>query len=664
MKLSIVIVNYNVKHFLEQCLLSVQRALQGIPAEVFVVDNNSVDGSIGMLREKFPWVKLLANKENVGFARANNQAIRQSLGEYVLLLNPDTVVEEDTFRKTLAWLDAHPACGGLGLKMVNGKGEFLPESKRALPTPWVAFYKVFGFSRLFPKSKRFGKYHLTYLDKDQNHEVEVLSGACMFLRRAALDKVGLLDEDYFMYGEDIDLSYRITQGGYTNCYFSETQIIHYKGESTRKGSLNYVLVFYNAMLIFARKHFSHGRRRLFMFLIQLAIYFRAALAIGRRIVQRTAFPLLEWGIIYALALGAHWVWEYQVMHRSFAELYPADFVQRAAPIYATVLVMLLAALGAYRKPWRIRPVALAVVLGFTAIATLNFIFKELNFSRGTVAVTSLFSLVGALGVRALFNLVRTGSLADEGYRLRYVLVGSPTETARVYQLLQDDILYPGELLGLVRPEGKEAVSDTGQHPPVLGDTGQLDEIARFYAVNEVIFCNKSLSTREIIGHMTRLAERHIHFKIVPHGADYLIGPNLILTGASAQPLRARLENPEMRFKKNLFDFSLSFVLLAAYPLTFWLYRHKLRALPNLLGVFTGRYHLVGYLDGTQPELPRIKAGVLNLSMLMQARGKTNAQELQRMDYHYARNYSLLLDWEILVKGFDQLGAPLPRRKAA
>ena len=220
MKLSVIIVNYNVEHFLEQCLLSVRRSSYGIQVETFVVDNNSIDGSVKMVNEKFPEVSIIANRENIGFSRANNQAIQKARGEYILLLNPDTVVEEHTFSKCLDFMDNHPIAGGLGVKMIDGKGKFLPESKRGLPTPSVAFYKIFGLSKLFPRSKKIGQYHLGYLSKNKNHEVQILSGAFMLLKRKALDKVGLLDESFFMYGEDIDLSYRILTGGYKNYYFS------------------------------------------------------------------------------------------------------------------------------------------------------------------------------------------------------------------------------------------------------------------------------------------------------------------------------------------------------------------------------------------------------------------------------------------------------------
>ncbi|TXK50482.1 glycosyltransferase family 2 protein [Pontibacter qinzhouensis] len=278
-KLSVIIVSYNVQYFLEQALRSVQKALAGIPSEIFVVDNNSSDSSVEMVASRFPEVVLLANQDNVGFSKANNQAIALATGQYILLLNPDTVVEEDTFYKCLEFMDANPEAGGLGVKMIDGTGTFLPESKRGLPTPLVAFSKIAGISRLFPSSKLFGRYHLGFLSPDEVHEVEVLSGAFMLMRHRTLEQVGLLDESFFMYGEDVDLSYRILLGGYKNYYFPYTTIIHYKGESTHKGSLNYVLVFYKAMAIFYQKHFSGSNAVVFSKLILIAIYVRAALSV-------------------------------------------------------------------------------------------------------------------------------------------------------------------------------------------------------------------------------------------------------------------------------------------------------------------------------------------------------------------------------------------------
>ena len=283
MKLSIVIVNYNVKYFLEQCILSILESNVDFEMEIFVVDNNSTDGSQAYIQSNYPEVIYIENKENVGFASANNQAISQSKGEYVLLLNPDTVLGEHVLERVCRFMDEHPESGGVGVKMINGHGAFLPESKRGFPSPWTSFCKIFGLASIFPKSATFGKYHLKYLDENQIHEVDVLAGAFMMLRKNVLDKIGYLDETFFMYGEDIDLSYRIVKANFKNYYLPE-KIIHYKGESTKKNDMKYVKIFYEAMYIFFKKHYpSYGT--FYSLFIYAGIYFRALLAAARRILK-------------------------------------------------------------------------------------------------------------------------------------------------------------------------------------------------------------------------------------------------------------------------------------------------------------------------------------------------------------------------------------------
>lgn len=268
MKLSIVIVSYNVRGYLENCLQSVSRALEGIEGEVFVVDNHSDDDSVETVRTQYPWVRLIENQENMGFSRANNIAIREARGEYVLLLNPDTIVEETTLREVLRFMDEHLKAGGAGVMMHNADGSLAPESRRALPTPWVSCLKMLGFTK---------RYYMSHLPWDQPGRIEVISGAFCFLRKKALDEVGLLDEDFFMYGEDIDLSYRLLKGGWENWYLPYP-ITHFKGKSTQKSDYRYVHIFYKAMLIFFRKHYSH--LSIFYALpVKMAIYFRAAIAL-------------------------------------------------------------------------------------------------------------------------------------------------------------------------------------------------------------------------------------------------------------------------------------------------------------------------------------------------------------------------------------------------
>ena len=269
MKLSVIIVSYNVRYYLEQCLDSVLCATRDLEAEVWVVDNLSTDDSVSYLHERFPGVHFIQNEENVGFARANNQAIRLSSGEYILLLNPDTIVGEDVLQGCIRFLDQHPEAGATGTMMLNRNGSFAFESRRGVPTPATSFYKLTGLCALFPQSPRFGKYYMRYLDKDQTSEIEIISGAFFMVRRQALEQVGLLSEDYFMYGEDIDLSYSILQQGWHN-YYQPLRILHYKGESTHKTSFRYVHSFYNAMLIFFDRHFRR-RYRLLSLLVRMAV---------------------------------------------------------------------------------------------------------------------------------------------------------------------------------------------------------------------------------------------------------------------------------------------------------------------------------------------------------------------------------------------------------
>lgn len=256
MKVSVIIVNYKVKFFLAQCLHSVLKAMDGIDGEVIVVDNNSQDDSIDYVRGLYPQVTFIENKENLGFACANNIAIRQSKGEYVVLLNPDTVVNEHLLTDCIALLDSNPNIGATGVRMLNEDGTFAPESRRGVPTPFTAFCKMVGLTKLFPKSRLFGRYYMKYLDEYATTPIEIISGACMFIRKSVLDECGLLDEDFFMYGEDIDLSYRMLKTGKQN-YYVPTRIMHYKGESTKKDTFRYVYVFYEAMYIFFKKHYAN-----------------------------------------------------------------------------------------------------------------------------------------------------------------------------------------------------------------------------------------------------------------------------------------------------------------------------------------------------------------------------------------------------------------------
>lgn len=638
-----------MQHFLEQCLQSVMVAAERVSTEIFVVDNNSVDGSVAMVRSKFPNVKLIANKDNVGFSKANNQAMEIATGEYVLLLNPDTLVEEDTFEKVVRFMDEHPDAGGLGINMVDGKGNFLPESKRSLPTPEVAFYKIFGLSWLFPKSKRFGKYHLTYLDKNETHEIEVLSGAFMLMRKEALDKVGLLDEDYFMYGEDIDLSYRITLGGYKNYYYPEARIIHYKGESTKKGSLNYVFVFYNAMAIFARKHFSKERAQMFSLLINFAILLRASMSLASRFVKRISLPILDGVLIYAglVAISNYW----EVLVKSDEGLhYPTEFFMLVLPSYVLVWLISMHFSGGYDKPIKLSNILRGLVAGSALILIgYGLMGEEVRFSRAVILLGSVWAFFVIPALRVLFHLFKL-----EGYNLksektkRFLVVGKTNEIQRVVSLLTDTFKTPGFIGSYTIGEGEDGT-----------DLSQLDEHIRIHKIGEVIFCAKDIPAQRIIDCMTQTKFQQVDFKIAPSESMFLIGSNSINTAGDLYAFGINaITKPTNQRVKRLLDLVLSLILLALSPLIIWFMKQPIGLLKNILLVLVGKRTWVGYvkdLDAHQNfHLPKIADSVLNPLDGLEA-GQPDEEGLLRLNMLYAKDYRVANDLNIVFKGFRNLG---------
>lgn len=652
MKLSVIIVSYNVRFFLEQCLRSVFRAGEGIEMEVFVVDNNSVDGSCLMIRNQFPLVRLIANKENIGFSRANNQAMKLASGNYQLILNPDTVVEEDCFRKILVFMDSHPDAGALGVKMIDGKGNFLPESKRAFPTPWVSFYKMFGLASLFPKSKLFGQYNLSYLSKDQIHKVDVLPGAFMLLRKSALEKTGFFDESFFMYGEDIDLSYRILQAGYANYYFPETTIIHYKGESTRKGSLNYVLVFYQAMIIFAAKHFSRSNARWFSVLIRLAVYFRASISMLRRMIRRLLLPLMDGSLAFLGFVLINPVWEAYKFENGGQ--HPPEFLRIFVPAYILIWLFSIFFSGGYDAPVKLKRIFRGMVYGTAIILVLYSLLPEhLRFSRALIVLGFFWTLSVAVVFRLILHLVRfPGFTLDIGQKKRTVIAGNPEEAERVSRLIVDTG-HPVQIAGFVAPDPGSATAAN-----YIGSIGQISEIIRINRIDEVVFCAKDISTNEIIRYMLSLGALQTDYKIAPDSADSIIGSNSINTSGDLYviPINS-VSEPHNRRIKRLLDVLSSLILLLLSPLLIWYYWPKpMRFIWNCLRVLSGNRTWIGYAEsGISPgyHLPPLRKGILNPD-INPASAAYSPETWLEINLHYAKDYRLTRDLDILLKGFRRL----------
>lgn len=660
MKISIVIVNYNVKHFLEHAIIAAKKALNNQvfsanswKGEIIVVDNQSVDGSVKMIKDKFGDVTLIENKENKGFATANNQAIREANGEYILLLNPDTLVEEDTFAKTIEFMDAHPDAGALGVRMIDGQGKFLPESKRGLPTPETAFYKIFGFSRLFPRSKIFGKYHLGYLSEDELHEVDVLSGAFMLLRKKVLDKIGLLDEDFFMYGEDIDLSTRIINAGYKNYYFPDAHIIHYKGESTGKGSLNYVRIFYKAMIIFARKHYSQRKAGLFIFLIQLAVYFRAFIAVIYRISSRILLPITDALILFGGMYILQDFWARTVKET----YYPFEYVFIVVPVYIVIWLTSMYLSGGYDKPVRMSKIVRGLVIGTIVISIMHgFINEHWRFSRFLIILGMVMTVFSIGSFRLFLHFIKTGNFKiDKNLVRKVAIVGYEQESKRVNELLnQQQINY--NLIGNINPS-----NDIPSSNNVLGTLDQLKDITEIYHINEVIYCAKDTSTQQIISSMAQTGSG-VAYKIIPEESLNLLGSNSKNQAGDliTFDINLQIDTIPARRNKRLIDLLLGGLLLVSLPVNILFIKNRAKYLSNLVNVVIGKFTWVGYsstdpsnLDADFP-LPHLKPGVLSPVDDISEYPK-DANTISRLDLLYAKDYSMWQDVNIIFRNISKLG---------
>lgn len=647
-KLSVIIVNYNVKHFIEQCLFSVLKASENITCEVFVVDNNSVDGSVTLIKEKFPQIHLIENKTNTGFSVANNQALRLAKGEYVLLLNPDTVVQEDTFSKILTFMDINPQAGGLGVKMLDGQGNFAPESKRGLPTPVVAFYKMFGLARLFPKSKRFGKYHLTYLPENQINEIEVISGAFMLMRKSALDKIGLLDETFFMYGEDIDLSYRIIKAGYKNYYFPDTQIIHYKGESTKRSSLNYVVIFYKAMAIFANKHFKGSNAFWFNFLIHFAIVLKAGLALVSRFLKSFTIPIIDYAL---LIIGLFFIKNiYQQNAGIEGDIYSEKLLSVAFPLYALVWITMVYFNGGYDKPIKLLKIVRGVLVGTVFILMgYSLLPESLRFSRALILFGTLSTIFSFLITRIIYHFTKLKSYSLSSTKTkRIAVIGEEKEFNRVSVLLKDTQANPA-FVGFVSAEAN------GVHnPSYIGKLNQIDEIIKVHQINEIIFCAKDLSSQFIINNMLTLVSSGVDFKIAPPESFSIIGSNSIDTAGDLYMIDVNsISKSNNKRNKRLLDIGVSLLAIIFSPVLFFIQVKKENYFLNCFNVFFGFYSWVGYGKGYDKSLPEIKRSVLSPSMLVKT--ELDSSKIKLLNLRYAKDYRIEKDLDIIWKCRKMLG---------
>ncbi|MFT5141725.1 MAG: GT2 family glycosyltransferase [Rhodothermales bacterium] len=658
--LSVVIVNYNVRDFLEQALHSVQRAALMVSAEVFVVDNNSVDGSVQMVRETFPDVELIANVSNVGFGAANNMAIERSRGRYVLILNPDTIVQEDTFQRMVSFMDRHPEAGAVGCQILNPDGTFAPESRRSFPTPQVGFYRISGLGRLFPKSPRFGRYNMTFLPRDQVAEVDALSGSCMMVRAEAVvpsrGGVGLFDEDFFMYGEDLDLCYRIQKAGWKIFYSPDTQIIHYKGESTKKGEIRYVRLFYGAMVLFTRKHLTGRYSMVFAGVLQAAIMVRAGLSVLSRATAYIARPALDFALVYLTVALLAWMRSRQ-LESPLSPLY----LTAVAPAFGAGTLLGIALTKGYRPSsrHRIRPALLGVLLGFLVVSAVSFFAKAIAFSRAVVLVC----LPVAAMLLAISRLLWTAKRSEPR---RAIVVGDREEAERLAALIGSHPRPPFLLDGYVEPADGTAVpgpGGSGMH--LLGAIHHLRDVVRLHRVDDVVFAVKNLPNQRIMSLMQSLRDLPVQFRMLGEDRSHVIGkasiselglPDWSEALSDAVTLRTRAS-------RKTFEIPVALALLLLFPL---LSLGKLiagpegrvsllaRAAAGAPSVILGRRDLVGLDPSHESLVPadwRLRPGLFNITQLVRKSRVHSPLEndVIRAYWYYVTHQSASLDAEVIFR---------------
>jgi len=646
MKLSVIIVNYNVKYFLEVCLHSVLRAAHGIDAEVIVVDNNSADASCNLVREKFPSVLLIENKDNKGFSKANNQGVAIARGEYILFLNPDTVMPEDFFTKMLPYMDAHPEAGAIGPRLIDGKGQFAPDAKKSFPSLSVALFKTIGINKLFSNSPYFNKYYAVHVGERETAPVDVLSGCCMLVRRKAMDDAGgPFDEDYFMYCEDVDLSYRIEKAGYKNIYFPEADLIHYKGESTRKMTLSYVRIFNEALVTFVKKHYTKKQAGMFVLFINVGIALRAVLGTIKRGLKVLHMPLFDAAILLLTLWGIKNFWVSEVKNILPIE---SRAVYATFPAYIALWLLSLYLNSAYDQPYRALKVTRGMIFGTVAIlAYYGLLPPEFRYSRAIIIFSGFAGTVVLLGLHEI--LYRMGILKFIPYDklpTKAVIVADENAYRQTAALLQQ-VHYAPELSGRISPNSER------QH--ALASLPEMKELLYTTGANEVIFCINGLSYTKVFEQMQHCGKEY-EYKIHLPGSQSFVGSNSSSTSGDLYTIDRRFNLFDFAHIRNkrMVDIGAALLFLLFFPFSFFMIKKPGTFFVNCFKVLAGRKTWVGYSHGFETHLPNIKQGIIPPYNIMTGYDPSNEVKAQ-INTGYAAHYTPLTDITLLLKNYKYLG---------
>ena len=639
MKLSVIIVNYKVKHFLEVCLDSVFKACMGINAEVIVVDNWSQDDSIPYLKSRFPLVHFIANTVNLGFGKANNQAVRVAQGEYILFLNPDTIVAEDTFAKCIAYLDAHQGVGALGPRLIDGKGKFAPDAKKSFPTLSVAIFKTLGLHKLFPKNAYLNRYYAAHINEWETAQVEALSGCCMFVRASILPNIGgAFDESFFMYCEDVDLNYRINKAGYLNMYFPEATVLHFKGESTKKLSYQYVKVFNDALITFVKKHYSAANAGLFIGFIKLGIALRGAIGFATNWLKKYKLALVDFIVLFCTLsfLTSFWV-----EHIKNINVVSSKFINYTYPAYLLIWMGALYFNGGYNKLYKPMRVVRAMFIGtILCLAYYGLLPADLRYSRALIVLSGMTGGLLLLAAHELVHRLGIVPLIYAGSISAKAVVFGNTDSYIEIQQKWKGLSWAPQLCGHVQDD-----------PYALAlPSAQLKQLLQATNSNEVVFVNDALSYSQLFEWMRILGPKY-NYKIHISNSNYFIGSNQSeLAGDSLQidPIYA-LSDPDQLRNKRMIDLLISIGVLMSLPILAILKFSLDKKAKASLAVLKGKATWVGYCATMKPDpqLPKLVPGIV-AAYHYQTDFVPNEALAQQLNKDYALHYHAWTDIKLVL----------------
>lgn len=657
LELSIIIVNYNVKEFLLNLLDSLKKALIGISSEIIVVDNASDDGSVEAIKEKYPEVKLIINEKNIGFGAANNLALKEAKGKFILLINPDTIVREDTIKVMLKFFEEHSDCGIAGCKVLNPDGTLQLACRRGFPGPWTSFTKVMGLSKLFPKSRLFAKYNLTYLDENQTYEVDAISGAFMMMRREVYEKIGGFDPQFFMYGEDLDLCYRAQKANFKVYYVHSTEIIHYKGESTKRSKIDETKLFYDAMHLFVKKHLSSSF--LVESILQVAIIFRKVIAFAN--VYKLAllsifldFIFFSVSIFFAEKIYANERWH------GFPE-YVIPWIY----IFPALMQIIMSSLNStYQKnSISVLKSLISLFYGFIILSALTYFFKQYAFSRAVVLITYIIAMLLFISWRVFVKVVFKLGLISESKKARTLIVGSSVKSNELAAKLKSNITSLYQIVGFVELDKKMIGSSVGNYK-IIGSLDNIKKLIVDEKIDKVIFSSEEISFDRIFSAVSECQGLNVEFMVAGKELDYLVGKSSVtmLEDIPLLKINYNISSFGHRLTKLIFDYTLSLILilLLVYPFIFLLHKFtsKNNDLINIIlqipDVLKGKKSFVGPKQKSYyGELFVGKVGLTGLWYVENVL-ENDEEEIKSLDIFYAKNQNIWLDLEILGRTITKI----------